>query len=681
MSKRVPQAVLSEALGDQIAGRTVRAAVFTTYSFDPGFFEEHCLPVLFQQTFSHVRKVRMLQLEDALRDKTIAVYYDRSALEQEALPACLDVRRVDVHHRTGAFHPKVILVLVDNDVGLEEGEACRQSLIVGILSANLTRSGWWESVEAFHFEEITDRDEAYRAIPFRDDLLSLLRALRDLADPGSPPEALELVHQFLRARTVTESFVNTSARGRFYTRIYTGRERLSEWLTQFRMAPGAWNLEVVSPFHDAGDAPALKALLDELGPASCRVFLPETPDGAAAVDPATYAAVAKVAKWARLPGDVTARSPGSRQSGLIARGVHAKVYRFFIADGSEVVLVGSPNLTSAGHRGLKSGNFEAAFWVDQGEDSARRTWWLEPLEKPPVEFKPSEPEEEPAAEGARPLPLSLRFDWESRQAAYNLAAQVAVPIEVLTASKVPLFTIATPTDGTWVDLGADVARALEQLLISTSLVYVRAGERSWIALVREERMAFRPSLLVTLTPEEILHYWSLLSPAQREAFMEQKLAAKEAIEALPLGGARELQPQGRSLFDRFAGVFHAFQCLEEHVAGALEEGHVGEAEMRLFGEKYDSLPVLLDRVLERQAEDPVLAYVTWLSAVQVSRRLRTGHPEFFRGRAVAVARLDRRLERLDSLRDAVRVGAEPAERDFLAWFEEMFLRPVAEKSA
>ena len=45
-SGNIPSAVLSQQLGDALDGRTVRAAVFTTYTFDPGFFELHVgLPV------------------------------------------------------------------------------------------------------------------------------------------------------------------------------------------------------------------------------------------------------------------------------------------------------------------------------------------------------------------------------------------------------------------------------------------------------------------------------------------------------------------------------------------------------------------------------------------------------------------------------------------------------------
>ena len=120
----IPQAVLSQRLGEAIGGRRVRSAVFTTFSFDPGFFELQVLPLLFSQSFSQVDKVRLLQLEDALRGiDHLAVYYDRAALSQDAEPARLDYRRIDVHRRTGAFHPKLaFLLLEDGDEGSGSGE-------------------------------------------------------------------------------------------------------------------------------------------------------------------------------------------------------------------------------------------------------------------------------------------------------------------------------------------------------------------------------------------------------------------------------------------------------------------------------------------------------------------------------------------------------------------------------
>ncbi len=113
-SATIPMHVLAEQVKEAIDGRRVRCGVFTTFSFDPGFFELNTLPILFDQPFSQPDKVRRLQLEDALRTlDELAVYYDRHALSQDGEPAQLDYRRIDLSRKTGYFHPKVILLLLD----------------------------------------------------------------------------------------------------------------------------------------------------------------------------------------------------------------------------------------------------------------------------------------------------------------------------------------------------------------------------------------------------------------------------------------------------------------------------------------------------------------------------------------------------------------------------------------
>ena len=57
---RLPEAVLSRRLAEAVRGRRVRSAVFTTFNFDPGFFELQVLPLLFSQSFSQVDKVAVV---------------------------------------------------------------------------------------------------------------------------------------------------------------------------------------------------------------------------------------------------------------------------------------------------------------------------------------------------------------------------------------------------------------------------------------------------------------------------------------------------------------------------------------------------------------------------------------------------------------------------------------------
>ena len=74
------------------------------------------------------------------------------------------------------------------------------SLIVGVFSANLTRAGWWENLETGHVEEVRDLSVEESRIPFRKDLLSIMRRVRDLS-PDDDHSALDQIHAFLRART------------------------------------------------------------------------------------------------------------------------------------------------------------------------------------------------------------------------------------------------------------------------------------------------------------------------------------------------------------------------------------------------------------------------------------------------------------------------------------------------
>ena len=61
-SATIPMHVLAERVKEAIDGRRVRCGIFTTFSFDPGFFELNILPILFDQPFSQPDKVRRLQL-------------------------------------------------------------------------------------------------------------------------------------------------------------------------------------------------------------------------------------------------------------------------------------------------------------------------------------------------------------------------------------------------------------------------------------------------------------------------------------------------------------------------------------------------------------------------------------------------------------------------------------------
>ena len=451
----VPTSVLSQQVSDAIGGRRVRCAVFTTFTFDPAFFELNVLPLLFDQSFSQPDKVRRIQLSDALRAvDNVAVYYDMRGLAQDGAPAQLDYRRIDVSRGTGYFHPKVLLVLVDDwtDEDTADGEdadsdgtPAHQSLIVGILSANLTRSGWWENVESAHIEEIKDEDLDYQRSSFRRDLLSLIRRIRDSVASEDDQSALSQVREFLLRRTSRHRFSHAKSKGVFYTRIFCGQERtnLVDWLYQLYLHKLDLNLEVISPFFDDGGAGPLEELIETLKPRETRVFLPTKPDGAATITNDTYTAIEQMARWASLPPELVSRGRTEAADKLPPRHVHAKVYRLWRKDGPDLLIVGSPNLTMAGFSHASAGNLEAAFLVDVSNAGHARRWWLAPLDREIRRFADTESSEQDGLDAVG-LNLSFQYDWGASELSYRLWTSGVRGFEVTDPSGLRLFTVTRP---------------------------------------------------------------------------------------------------------------------------------------------------------------------------------------------------------------------------------------------
>ncbi len=676
--------VLSEALKQAIDGRRVAAAVFTSYTFDPGFFERQLLPLLFDRAFSRQDMVRLMQLEDSLRGlERLAVYYDRRALEPTHGSARLDYQRIGLAPAGRVLHAKNALLLVE-DRDPETG-ATRPSLLVLTTSANLTEAGWWRNLETAHIAEIA----AGQRSSLRGDLLSRGRALglidrllhADRAGAGGADHgALEAVRRFLKNETYDR--LQASHGSQLHPRLYTGRERFPDFLRRtLNVGPGGYRLEVVAPFLDqTDDARTLRRLIDTLQPEATRILLPRRADGKAACSEAHYDAVEDMpgVRWAALPAGLLRLSADHRNAA--ERFVHAKVYRLFSPQGRWQVLVsGSVNLTAAAHGGARRGNLESAVLVDQANLPVAPRWWLQPDERVRPAFDPLQPPE--ALDRTAAGDLLLRYDWAGARADYRWLPPAGKPapgrIEVHGGGRL-LCALAPPRAGRWRPLAQRAAAALGRHLRSSSLVELhRPGAEPLVLLVREAGMAHKPSLLHELSPEQILEYWSLLSDEQRDHFLAGQLERQLAAAAGQDPGLVQLEPGG-SMFDRFAGIFHAFSCLEEHVADALEAEppRRREAEYRLLGRKFDSLPSLVDKVVKDPKQDPVQRYLHLLCARELLDRLQAAHPAFFTAHARRLGALREQLAAVADVKAALDLGPGIDRERFFRWFEQTFGQPM-----
>ena len=80
-------AVISDRLKELIDGREVKAATFTTYTFEPEFFELEVIPLLLPGDipFSSDSRVKEFQVREALRDTklNLDVFYDLQIFRKE----------------------------------------------------------------------------------------------------------------------------------------------------------------------------------------------------------------------------------------------------------------------------------------------------------------------------------------------------------------------------------------------------------------------------------------------------------------------------------------------------------------------------------------------------------------------------------------------------------------------
>jgi hypothetical protein len=672
----INKAVLSEAFQERLRGRRLVAAAFTTFRFDPSFFETEVLPVFLDLPLSHAAKVKLVQLEDALRsvEGGIAVYYDHHGLVADGGSAKLDVRRIPIRHSPAIFHPKNVLALVEESEPNDDG-ARPKALLCACLSANLTRAGWWENVEVAHIEELEEGGRSN----LRDSLLEYVDGLVRVAEQTRVNDeqrqkhpTLAAIRSFLRETTARD---RRSADGRLHTHFDGGDSRLVEFITE---ATGSslkgMNLEVISPYFDErGESRPLEELMQAFEPKAVRVFLPQNDRGEGLCSGELFAWVKGLpdVNWGGLPKDLLRMGAGAA---VKERVVHAKVYRFFEPrrGGRQVLYIGSRNLTQPGCGPAGKGNREAGFLVE-ATSTARPDWWLSGEAPPCTVFAPRSETEGTASEGG--TLLSIRYWWDSERAEASWAGRETSPRLRLEHAGVTVVEVDDVAPGQWTPLDADAGLRLKQALVSTSLLQVHGeGTGPGYLLVQEEGMSHKPPLLFELSAADILQYWSLLTQEQRAAFIEAHVPV--AGDDDPLISRGTTLPTASTLFDRFAGVFHAFECLRERVREALEQGKLREAEYRLFGKKYDSLGTLVDRVLSDTAAgkgDAVEHYLVALCAKQLLRETSRDFPDYWKEHRDDASRLNGQLEAAAQIRQSL-AGTQPEMPAFLDWFDDWFLK-------
>ncbi len=652
--------VCTEAMLDVIGDDRVTAAVFVTFQLQPTFFEEHVLAPLLGVDGRGSARVRRVALEERLA--TMAppvVFYDRAGLGVDG-SLRQAVRAVPVTLSSGVLHAKHVLLLLEGGSSEEPTSA----LVLLTTSANLTENGWCTIVEIADIERI----ERAAATPLKADVLTLLRDLSAF-DRHDAHVAIEQIRTFVQGLVQADGL----------PRLWLGREPLAQFMAQ-HIAQRDVRLECLAPFIDQ-EATPIGQLKAAMRARDVVVWMPRDRADAPAASQQWCDALGELdARLGRLDLD---RGFGAGSKSL-RRFVHAKMIRVR-AQKRSWVLAGSPNLSGRAHAGRATGTRPANLETAMLREGRGVGNWLLPIGTT-VTLPDQLPPDEDDSERFSRVALRLRYDWAHRQAearsddgrAFTALSLGPASAEAGSPARV-MFDV--PAGDAWHLLDDARSGAIAGLLESTNLAKVwLPGREPGPILIEEIGLEQRPSpFIADLTYQDILKHWALLSVTLRGDNLEEVLNRKTPLdgETVPSRRTDGGMAPGETMFSAFSGIFHAFIVLRDRLDDALDRGRLRSVATRLVGQRHDSLPTLLTKLLESEDVDDARKLVGLLSARELVEHVLTREPALLAEHAAGLEKLEAQLAGLDTiwagidLKTGARHGEDPDL--FRRWYEAQWL--------
>ena len=673
-------AVVSDHLKTLLADRHVKAAVFTTYNFEPDFFELEVIPLLLPgniQLSSHA-PIKQFQVREALRESAVKleVFYDLKIFRKNAsCSPAMEYPFHGVHRGNNAFHPKLVFILVYDEIIQSD------CLLVGAGSNNLTQAGWWDNIEGVHWERVcpkrTDSDFIKR---LQADIEWLQNERYLVTTDGL--SALDLVAEHLGL-----CLENSGASTAVMTAPYYGITDSSEFrgfqafleseARQKLSTYKNWTLEIISPYFAEDSQNNLHEPFFDLGVQQIHLLLPTNQEGVPVCTSEYFNYIEEQPNvhWAQW------LEPVGRSLGLTGqhfRRLHAKLYHFYNKMQSWV-FVGSVNFTYKAF----SENIEAGYFVKLPKagpllNSIEDTQSIDHFEPP---SEPAPGNEETSVSESLPI-IDLVYDWRTRtltgatEKSKSYCINIHRPEGNLAVSEWRLRgRNRCQYEG---DLAA--LEDLEDLLKNGSLVKVSGvNQRSneafvphWI-MMKQTGWSHKPLDLPEMSPQQILAIYAGMSPDKRQA-----LLMNAHIRKLVLAGQGEdmtLPADGfvaEEFFSEYAELFHAFRQLRRKLFEAQEGKNENLVEYYLTGTGFDSLPTLLDNIMGDEKTRSVTAYLILLCAKEVYQADQFN--KYF-GVAKRLLKVDSAISELKDNSSIVLEKNTPEDRTrFFSWFESQFFR-------
>jgi len=670
---------MSEQLSSQINNRKVLAGVFTTFTFEPDFFELDLIPLLLGGgiPYSSDDRLKTFQVREALRESglELEVFYDLPVFRQSAQTSpSMEYLCHGVKHNGGVFHAKNIYLLV------QDGET--RNLLLAAGSNNLSRSGWWENIEVQHWVEVNELQSPI----FIQQLLTEVEYLLTRRSSLSKQSALEKIKTYLSGLkgNITELpmyYFGLSNGNRFYA-------FLNEVKAETLAKNNHWKLEIISPFFAENSENELHMhFLENLAVKEIVMLLPRDQEGTALCEQAYYDYInkSKSIEWGKWNSKIV-KSLGV--SGDLFRHVHAKIFHFYNIEQAQAwAFIGSVNFS---YKAMNN-NVESGFLVKL--DNVER--FLEPIPvDESVEHFQSTLELEPSDNGNEDqmaLPeLHISFDWVTKNLTGHTAPTIpTMKFEINVKNAEGKMVVSSWLLNDQESNYSNDTSALEELLGQGSLVLISGKDtetdESFLEhkiLLQQTGWTHKPIDLPNLTLEQILSIYAGMSTERRLMLLINTQVKQLVLNSM--GGEMSLDHDDMittQFFCEYAEIFQAFRILKVRLLSASENNEWTQMDYYLTGAGMDSLPQLTTISCEQNQEgfNAVISYLLLLSAKELYA------DEKFCGRpnvAKELARVETEIGLLKST-DAIKLEENSFTKKevFFEWFESQFFKQYDTKSA
>ena len=673
-------AVVSDHLEALLADRQVKAAVFTTYNFEPDFFELEVVPLLLPgntQLSSHAT-IKLFQVREALRESAVEleVFYDLKIFRENAsCSPSMEYPFHGIYRGNNAFHPKLVFILIYDE------ETKSDYLLVGAGSNNLSQAGWWDNIECVHWEIVRPRSTAYGFVERLKADVEWLQNERLV--PGNGHSGLDLVAGYLDLCLENAGTSGAEMTIPYYGIVDSSKSRgfqqfLESEARQKLETYNNWTLEIISPYFAEDANNKLHELFFDFGVRRVHLLLPTNQEGVPVCTSEYFNYIDEQPNihWA-VWSEPVAHSLGL--TGQHFRRLHAKLYHFYNKMQSWV-FVGSINFTNkAFFENIEAGYFvklpKAGPLLKVIKDTQSYDHFEPPSEPAPGDDKNISSETVPV--------IDLVYDWRSRTLTGVTESRKSYSINI----HMPEGELAVADwalTGTPREYEGELA-SLETLLKNGSLMKIsgvnqrsnKAFEVHWVML-KQTGWTHKPLDLPEMTPEQILAIYAGMSPDKRQALLMNAHIRKLVLAGQ---GGDMTSPiddfVADEFFSEYAELFHAFRQLQRKLSEAQDDNNKTLVEYYLTGAGFDSLPTLLDNIVDDYETRSVTAYLILLCAKEVYQA------DQFSGYFGVPERLEQVDSAIANLKETGAIRLEknsPEDRvRFFSWFEAQFFKTYQQR--